>query len=253
MDKKTPWYTRITRRAIKIGFGVTALVCILLYNWTHTGGTLSAFIKPSEFGYIAAFGIEAAVVGLSLQISEARKAKKPDGFFVGTLLAVVVISAIANVSEGYQVKYGNTLVWSSMEKIDGLQLLVWLSGTGLLSLITFALAEIIGSDVTTASDKPALLRITTQQTPQAQADHAPNRPLTDVDLLKFWQAHGQANAWEQVSSIASECLNGNSPRLQAWYSDKRSIAGMAAALGMDESQAKRLGSLVRGLIKPTVA
>ena len=99
------------------------------------------------------------------------------------------------------------------------------------------------------AEVPALLRPATQQT---TLDHAPSRELTDLDLLKLWRAHGKADAWDQVSDIASECLNGNSPRLKAWYNDKRSIAGLVAALGLDESQGKRMAALVRGLIKPQI-
>ena len=87
--------------------------------------------------------------------------------------------------------------------------------------------------------------------PQAALDHAPSRDLTDFDVLKLWRAHGQADAWQQVSDIVSECLNGNTPNLKAWYDGKRSIAGLTTALGMDAAQAKRTGALVRGLIKPS--
>ena len=99
------------------------------------------------------------------------------------------------------------------------------------------------------AEVPALLRL---ESTQATLDHVPSRSLTDVDLLKLWRAHGQADAWEQVKDIASECLNGNTPRLQAWYGDKRSIAGLVSALGQDEAQGKRTAALVRGLIKPQV-
>lgn len=88
---------------------------------------------------------------------------------------------------------------------------------------------------------------------QAPAYDAPSRPLNDLDILTFWRAHGQADAWQQVSEKAHQCLNGASSHLEQWYSDKRSINGLCNALGVkDDQQVKRIGSLVRGLIKPVV-
>ena len=261
-------------RTGKIIVGLLSLVGVLAYNFTHTGGLLASYVEPRFVGYVAAFGIELAVVGLSLRIDELRRTQGQVAFHVLTLAAVVIVSALANIAEGYAVKFGEPLTSANIGLLDGVQVVVSLAATGLLSLVTFAIAEIVGHDIgasvpqpvtahvdkpaqpdsnlsessASGPEKPALLRPTSPKAPRA---HAPSRDLTDFDVLKLWRAHGQADAWQQVSDIVSECLNGNTPNLKAWYDGKRSIAGLTTALGMDAAQAKRTGALVRGLIKPS--
>lgn len=135
-------------KTFKIVMGLVALGAVLLYNFVHTGNILASFIDPSEVGYIAAGGIEAIVIFLSMQISERRRDKRSTRLFVGALVAVVVVSALANVAEGYAVKFGKPLEVVVFGATDFAQLVVWLSSTGLLSLVVFAMAEIIGDDMT---------------------------------------------------------------------------------------------------------
>ena len=142
---------RLDRPTIKIVIGVTALIGVLVYNWTHTGGLLASYVDPAFVGYIAAGGIELAIVGLSLRIGELRLSKADTRFFVLTLIAVVIVSALANVAEGYTVKFGETLTLFNIQRLDIVQAIVSLSATGLLSLVTFALTEIVGNDLTSCS------------------------------------------------------------------------------------------------------
>ncbi len=135
---------------VQIIIGLSALAGMLLYNWTHTGGLLAGYVRPDFIGYIAAAGIELAIVGLSLRIADLRKQHIDARFFVATLIAVVVVSALANVAEGYAVKFGEVLTLANIGRLDFVQAVVSLAATGLLSLVTFALAEIVGGDITSA-------------------------------------------------------------------------------------------------------
>jgi len=131
----------------KIIVGLLSLVGVLAYNFTHTGGLLASYVEPRFVGYVAAFGIELAVVGLSLRIDELRRTQGQVAFHVLTLAAVVIVSALANIAEGYAVKFGEPLTSANIGLLDGVQVVVSLAATGLLSLVTFAIAEIVGHDI----------------------------------------------------------------------------------------------------------
>ena len=131
----------------KIIVGMFSLVFVLLYNWTHTGGLLASYVRPEFVGYIAAAGIELSVVGLSLRIYELRTEQSDAKFHVATLAAVVIVSALANIAEGYAVKFGESLTSANIGRLDAVQAIVSLSATGLLSLVVFALAEVVGHDI----------------------------------------------------------------------------------------------------------
>ena len=80
-----------------------------------------------------------------------RKQNVDARFFTFTLIAVVVVSALANIAEGYAVKFGEPLTLANVKQIDLIQAVVSLAATGLISLVTLALSEIVGSDVTLAA------------------------------------------------------------------------------------------------------
>ncbi len=138
----------------KIIIGLLSLVGVLLYNWTHTGGLLASYVKPEFVGYIAAAGIELAVVGLSLRIDEMRRAQADATFHLVTLAAVVIVSALANIAQGYLVKFGTELTSANIGRLDAVQVVVSLSATGLLSLVVFALAEVVGHDIGASEAQP---------------------------------------------------------------------------------------------------
>lgn len=142
---------QVSKSQVQITIGLLALSGVLLYNWTHTGGLLAGYVRPDFIGYIAAGGIELAIVGLSLRIADLRKQNVNARFFVFTLAAVVIVSALANVAEGYAVKFGESLTLANAGRLDIVQGVVSLAATGLLSLVTFALAEIVGGDVNQAA------------------------------------------------------------------------------------------------------
>jgi len=135
---------------IQIGVTVLSLLALLTYTLVHTGGLLARYVHPAVIGYVAAFGIEAAVVSLSLRIGELRRTKQSPGFFLFVLIAVVVVSAVANIAEGFMAVQGATLTLATVRSLDPVQAFIGLAATGLVSLIVLALAEILGTDVETA-------------------------------------------------------------------------------------------------------
>jgi len=157
----------------KIIIGLVSLIGVLAYNWTHTGGLLASYVRPAFVGYIAATGIELAVVGLSLRIADLRRNASGARFQVATLAAVVVVSALANIAEGYAVKFGESLTSANIGRLDIVQAIVSLSATGLLSLVTFAIAEIVGGDI---EQQPAQAIATDLQPAQPDETDAASKP-----------------------------------------------------------------------------
>lgn len=135
---------------VQIGVSVLSLLALLTYTLVHTGGLLARYVHPPAIGYVAALGIEAAVVSLSLRIGELRRSRQSTGFFLFVLIAVVVVSAVANIAEGFTAAQGEQLTSRSIQQLDPIQALIGLAATGLISLIVLALAEILGTDVDTA-------------------------------------------------------------------------------------------------------
>ncbi len=135
---------------VQIGVTVLSLLALLTYTLVHTGGLLARYVHPPVIGYVAAFGIEAAVVSLSLRIGELRRSKQSSIFFLFVLIAVVVVSAVANIAEGFTAVQGEQLTSQTIRQLDAIQAFIGLAATGLISLIVLALAEILGTDVETA-------------------------------------------------------------------------------------------------------
>lgn len=147
---------------IQLIVGIVSLVTLLVYTLAHTGGLLSQYVKPAFIGYIAAFGIESAIVSLSLRIGDLRKSQQSTKFFYFVLLSTVVVSAIANTAEGFLTSEGVKLTLSTVARLDIVQAVIGLTATGLISLIVLALSEIVGTDVNAAVkliDKPTVKRV----------------------------------------------------------------------------------------------
>ena len=140
----------MSKQNLQIGISILSLLALLTYTLVHTGSLLARYVHPSIVGYVAAFGIEAAVVSLSLRIGELRKSKQPIGFFMFVLVAVVIVSAVANIAEGFTAVQGEQLTVFTIRSLDPVQAFIGLAATGLVSLIVLALSEIIGTDVDTA-------------------------------------------------------------------------------------------------------
>lgn len=145
-----------SKKQIELIGGVTALLALLAYTMVHTGALLARYIHPSQFGYVAAFGIELAVVGLSLRIGDLKRSKQDARFFVSVLIAVVIVSALANIAEGFAAINNDTLLTvETIQRLDPVQAVIGLAATGLISLIVLAMSEIIGTDITQAVKQSA--------------------------------------------------------------------------------------------------
>lgn len=132
---------------IQLIVGIVSLVALLAYTLAHTGALLAQYVQLPLIGYVAALGIELSIVSLSLRIGELRKTRQSAGFFYFVLVSVVIVSAVANVAEGFHVAYGERLTLASVGKLDLLQAAIGVTATGLISLIVLALSEIFGTDV----------------------------------------------------------------------------------------------------------
>jgi hypothetical protein len=157
---------------VQIGVTVLSLLALLTYTLVHTGGLLAHYVHPAFIGYIAAFGIEAAVVSLSLRIGELRRSRQSTGFFLFVLVSVVVVSAVANIAEGFTAVQGEQLTSQTIRQLDAIQAFIGLAATGLISLIVLALAEILGTDVETAVKQAERDRKRQPSTGTAQAKTA---------------------------------------------------------------------------------
>lgn len=135
---------------IMIFIGVLSIIGLLSYTWIHTSNLLATYVQPAIFGFLAAAGIELSIVGLSMRIGELKKSGLNYRFFTVTLVAVVAVSALANIAEGFLVRYGEPITVGNIGKLDLAQAIILIAATGLISLVTLALSELIGQDVTTA-------------------------------------------------------------------------------------------------------
>ncbi len=152
----------------QLGIGIVSLIALLVYTLAHTGALLAQYVSPVFIGYIAAFGIEAAIVSLSLRIGDLRKSQQSATFFYFVLVSTVIISAIANIAEGFYTMHGEHLTLSTVRQLDLVQAVIGVTATGLISLIVLALSEIVGTDVT-------------QTVKQAEKERNKKVSLTTVD------------------------------------------------------------------------
>jgi len=192
------------RTKILLGTAVPGLLLLLVYNFVHTGGLLAQYVRPWQVGYAAALGIETIVVSLSLQIGMERQRGTRAGFFVGVLVAVVTVSAFANIAQGYRTKYGVDLTLSSVAGIDPLQALLGATATGLLSLVVFALAEIVGQHI---GERQSVAQMDTQAT---QMDTSATEHDTVASLLEYYREHpgdSQAQAGQAIGKSRSWVSN----------------------------------------------
>ncbi len=163
----------ITSAQAQAVFGAVSLVALLVYTFWHTGSLLGHYVHPVLFGYICAFGIELAIVSLSLRIGQERRNGATGAGFVAVLVAVLVVSAFANVAEGYATAYATTLTLRSIQGIDPLQAVIGVAATGLISVIVFALSDIIGGDVRKAAQAAERAERKAERAAEPVADSAP--------------------------------------------------------------------------------
>jgi len=136
----------INQRNVLLVATAVALFALLSYTFVHTGAFLARFIEPFWVGYAAALGIEASVVALSLRIGELKKHKQNPLYYYSVLVAVVIVSALANLAEGFAVRYGETLTIETAVRMDPFEAVLLLSATALLSAVVLFMSEVVGTD-----------------------------------------------------------------------------------------------------------
>lgn len=137
----------MSRRKLELSIGGFALFGLLVYTFVHTGSLLSRWVRPEWIGHVAAFGIEASIVWMSIRIGANRKAGKQTKWLVFVLSVTMFISAIANVTEGFEAFQGELLALNTVGQIDVIQAIVGAFATAGVCLVVFALSEVIGTDV----------------------------------------------------------------------------------------------------------
>ena len=174
----------MNKNSVQLVVGAISLIALLAYTLVHTGSLLARYIEPSFVGYIAAFGIELSVAGLSLRIGELRRSKQKAGFFVFVLVAVVFVSALANVAEGFATQQEQAMTLANISQLDPIQAIVGLAATGLISLIVLALSEIIGTDISLIAKQAELDRKKLERE-QAKAQDEAEQEQADEETQRF--------------------------------------------------------------------
>jgi len=135
MNKKTE------QRAMILA-GAIGAISLLTYTFKHTGDFLARYIEPAGLGFLAAFGIEAIVVLMAWRLAK----RTANGFTQFALIAALVVSALANLYEGYFTRTGETLSLS-LAGYDIIEAVVLVLATAIMSLLVFALSDIVGGDL----------------------------------------------------------------------------------------------------------
>lgn len=138
------------KNVLMIVIGIISIIGLFSYTWIHSGNLLARYIDPPFIGFLAAAGIELSIIGLSMRIGELKKSGLNYRYFAFTLIAVVVVSAAANIAEGFYVRYNEALTVANIGRLDLIEAVILLGATGLISLVTLALSELIGQDVVRA-------------------------------------------------------------------------------------------------------
>lgn len=128
-----------------IGLNSLVLVFIILllsYTFIHTGAVLARYINPPILGYMAAGGVEGLIMVLSWRRAFRAESTSSITF---TLATVLVISAIANLYEGYAVKEGQELTVSNLATLDPIQAVVGMLVTFTIPFLVFKAGEVMGS------------------------------------------------------------------------------------------------------------
>lgn len=127
-----------------VGLNSLVLIFVLLllsYTFIHTGAVLARYIHPWQLGYVAALGIEGLIAVLSWRRAFKAEAAKTVSITLGIVL---VISAVANLYEGYAVKEGRELTLSGLGDLDVIQAGVGILVTAVIPFLVFMAGEVMG-------------------------------------------------------------------------------------------------------------
>lgn len=197
-----------------ISLSILTLVALLAYTFVHTGGLLSEYVNPWQVGYVAAFGVEAAIITMSIRIGKllrhlARSRYKGlEGWMSllwqgSTLLFVLAVSAAANVVEGHKVKYGLEMTLATIQDLDALQVAIGLLATGLIPVVVLSMTEIVSGEIKSALETESAIATATVATIKTQQPAALSiAPLTITSLPKAQPAIEFSAAPSELVAVA---------------------------------------------------
>lgn len=137
----------INKRTFEMTVCLLALFGLLSYTFVHTGALLARWVNPWGWGYAAALGVELSVVLMSLRIGAMKKVGKRAGWLLFVLIVTLVVSAVANMVEGFYAYTGTQLTTNTISNLDWIQGMVGMLATGFICVVVFALSEVIGTDI----------------------------------------------------------------------------------------------------------
>lgn len=124
------------------------MIALLQYNWSHTAAMFGNYIHSSLSAGFAAFGVELAVIWLSWRLGQLKNFEGRVFLSVPgiTLIAVIIMSMVANWSEGFKVKHGVALTSTTIQAVDWMDIVFGVVATVFASAIVFALSEVLSGD-----------------------------------------------------------------------------------------------------------
>jgi hypothetical protein len=212
---------------------------MLIYNFKHTGDLLALYVSPPAIGYVGAAAVELAVVSLSLRIAQKRRAGNSTAWQWAVLGAVATISSLANVAVGFYARYGVHISVATVTTVDILQAIIGICATGVMSLVTLAITEVIGVEAEAAERKAERKTgITVQPVPQKPQVTATTPEITATPVT---ESVTPPQVPQRLSQAEMQAL------LAAWEADGRvyTLAEAKTATGYGLSQLSQVRATLR--------
>lgn len=129
---------------IKYKAGTVCLTGILIATFLHTASFMSTFFYGSiVLGAVAAFAIDIGVVAMSTFKDEMIKDGEVGWMIRGITVLVLIVSGIANMSEGFKSAYDMALTWQSLMDLDPLSWTQWIAGTLVFPVLAYIMTDTI--------------------------------------------------------------------------------------------------------------
>lgn len=135
------------RKMLRERLGTVSLMCILIAGYAHSANFFSGYFDHFWQGALAAFGIDLGLVAMAFY----RDNLHSKGESAVTIKAVTVVfvfaSCLANLSQGWRVKYGGDLSLSGLWGLDSLGFLMLFFGTVILPVLIYVLVDQYGNSI----------------------------------------------------------------------------------------------------------